>query len=865
MPHNGHMPRRVTAGLAGVACAGLGAWAGQRLGGNAGTAGIGAAVGAVSGAFAPGLTGWLATRSQARDSAARTAELPRAVDLPSRLLDPRRMVVDFTGREDELAELTAWCEYRTGPTLRLITGAGGTGKTRLALRFADRARQLGWHPHWVGDGQEAGALARIRAVTSGRVVLIVDYAETRTGLPGLLREAAADRGAALRILLLARSAGPWWDQLGATEPAVRDQVIAAGPEGRPLSPAVSGLTDDELIRQAVPAFARELGVAPPEHVVFMPGAERARVLELHAAALVAVLNSIQHPSDSPVRVGLADVLGELLHHEERLWLGTARTSGLLEGPAGLTPTAIRRIVAAGCLLGADSEPEALGLLERVPDVPPSGKLAEWLRALYPPEPGSSEWLGTLQPDRLAEHHAVTQLAASPAFAERCLTGLTERQARRAVILLARASAEHDTAGQLLGRLLPLIASVVENLHAPHDTLISIANAIPYPTDTLALAYAVITRRILDTLPPTVHAAERARWLSTHGLALDQVGYAADAITVTEEAVAIYRDLAAASPDRYRADLAGQLINLGVWSSRLGRAAEALPASQEAVAIYRDLAAAGDDRARGGLAAQLNNLGGQLSRLGRLSEALPAADETVVIYRDLVAADPDRYRPGFALALNNLGSRLSEVGRLADALAPAQEAVSIGRELAAVNPGAHRPSLAQSLSNLGARLSDLGRPADALPVGEEAVAIYRDLAAAHPGSYRPGLAKALTDLGVTLSGLGRPGDALPAEQEAVALRRELAAANPGRYRADLADTLNNLGVTLSELGRPAEALPVEQEAVAIRRELAAAGPDRHRADLAQSLVNLAEILDELGRYAEAEEIRGEEACLPDDLS
>src|SRR5215469_18800202 len=170
MPHNGHMPRRVTAGLAGVACAGIGAWAGQRLGGNAGTAGIGAAVGAVSGAFAPGVTGWLATRSQTRDSAARTAELPRAVERPSRLLDPRRKVVDFAGREDELAWLTAWCEDRAGPTLRLITGAGGTGKTRLALRFADCARELGWHPHWVGDGQEADALARIRAVTSGRVL-----------------------------------------------------------------------------------------------------------------------------------------------------------------------------------------------------------------------------------------------------------------------------------------------------------------------------------------------------------------------------------------------------------------------------------------------------------------------------------------------------------------------------------------------------------------------------------------------------------------------------------------------------------------------------------------------------------------------
>jgi tetratricopeptide (TPR) repeat protein len=812
------MPRRVTAGLAGVACAGLGAWAGQRLGGSTATAGIGAAVGAVSGAFAPSVTGWLATRSESRDSATRTAELPRAVELPSRLLDPRRKVVDFAGREDELAWLTAWCETGTGPTLQLITGAGGAGKTRLALRFADRARQLGWHPHWIGDGQEADALARIRAVTSGRVLLIVDYAETKTALYGLLREAATDAGAGLRILLLARSAGPWWDQLCASEPAVRDQVIAAGPEGRPLTPAVAGFTDDELIRQAIPAFASELGVPPPEHVVLTPMADRARVLELHAAALVAVLNSIRDPSASQVRVGLADVLGELLHHEERFWLGTARTSGLLEGPAGLTPVAIRRIVAAGCLLGAGSEQEALDLLERVPEVPRSAKLAEWLRALYPPEPGSGEWLGTLQPDRLAEQHAVTQLAASPAFAERCLTGLTERQARRAVILLARASAEHDTAGKLLGQLLPLISSVVENLHAPHDTLVSIANVIPYPTDTLALAYAVITRRILDTLPVDADAAERALWLRRHGLAVDQVGSPADAITVTREAVGIYRDLAAASPDRHRADLADALNSLGVWSSHLGQDAEALPVSQEAVAIYRDLVAAGQERYGGALAGALTNLGIRFSALCRPAEALPAAEEAVAIYRDLAAANPDLYRRGLAGALHNLGIRLADLDRPADALPPTREAVTIRRDLAAANPGPHRPLVAGSLSKLGRWLTELDRPAEALPAAEEAVAIYRELGAAHPGSYRVGLARSLTELGVTLFELDRLDDSVAVEQEAAAIWRELTAANPDRYGADLAHTLSNLGVTLFELGRLDDAVTVEQEGLAIAEEI-----------------------------------------------
>jgi Tetratricopeptide repeat len=52
--------------------------------------------------------------------------------------------------------------------------------------------------------------------------------------------------------------------------------------------------------------------------------------------------------------------------------------------------------------------------------------------------------------------------------------------------------------------------------------------------------------------------------------------------VTEEAVAIYRELAATSPDSYRPDLAPSLDNLGARFSELGRPAEAAAAHEEAM-------------------------------------------------------------------------------------------------------------------------------------------------------------------------------------------------------------------------------------------------------------------------------------------
>ena len=69
--------------------------------------------------------------------------------------------------------------------------------------------------------------------------------------------------------------------------------------------------------------------------------------------------------------------------------------------------------------------------------------------------------------------------------------------------------------------------------------------------------------------------------------LSDGGRREEALPVTEEAVAIYRELAAAYPDRYRPDLARSLSNLGAWFSALGRPAEALPAEREVVEAYRE--------------------------------------------------------------------------------------------------------------------------------------------------------------------------------------------------------------------------------------------------------------------------------------
>ena len=130
-------------------------------------------------------------------------------------LRPEAQVVRFWPRP-ELGVLREWCTGGGRLGVRLVTGEGGSGKTRLALQLAEEVTGDGWRVLWVERGQEGAAVSTVRAAGEP-AVLVVDYAETRAGLAGLLADAEkATRDEdcpELRVVLLARSAGEWWRQL----------------------------------------------------------------------------------------------------------------------------------------------------------------------------------------------------------------------------------------------------------------------------------------------------------------------------------------------------------------------------------------------------------------------------------------------------------------------------------------------------------------------------------------------------------------------------------------------------------------------------------------------------------------------------
>lgn len=375
----------------------------------------------------------------------------------------------------------------------------------------------------------------------------------------------------------------------------------------------------DLVRAAVPEFARALGTAVrgPIQVVVPEGP--VPILVLHATALLAVLEARDRPPVGSVRVVASEqVLAGLLDRERTFWLGSARTAGLA-GPGGLDSVTAAQAVAVACLITVVDESGAAQALRRVPGLTdaPSGqlrKIARWLRQLYPTERadtavGGTRWWGYLQPDLLAERHVVYQLADAADFANACLQGLTPEQARGALTVLARACAHRAQAPALIaaalreelttlgvpaiavaiqtgGRLGGILADVFAHANASLATLIQFEEAIPYPSVALAEAAAVLAERINLTLPEDAELAEIARWRHRLGLLFAQAGRPDQALAVTQEAITAYRELAATSPDRYRPYLAESLDNLTARFSTLGRGAEAEAACAEAQAIHR---------------------------------------------------------------------------------------------------------------------------------------------------------------------------------------------------------------------------------------------------------------------------------------
>ncbi|MFF9273351.1 tetratricopeptide repeat protein, partial [Streptomyces rochei] len=602
------------------------------------------------------------------------AAVARNLRSPAALLRADAEAVAFHGRESELADLHAWCE--TGPPdiqVRVLTGPGGQGKTRLARRLTDTLGWRGWvtghlSPDLTDDPTPDAAPPDFTTLTTSLpLLLVVDYAETR---PRLLRRFITHLHRSrhrVRVLLLARSDGQWRTGSLQAIADVRDLLEEA--PVIPLAPLIPTSQAPQDRRHAFHRAAHDLALllpllpALPAHewtalaATLRPPADLHEprydnVLTLQMAALVGLLQHGPRPVDAapgtpPERT--------LLQHEDRFWEASANSPAYR---LALPVPTLGAAVAVAALCGAGTKDEAVRVITTLPSLPAhqTATTAAWLASLYPAD-GDRYW-GSLQPDRIAEYHASHTLTEGDILLPALLSAAAPGQQAHLITVLARAAIAHYNTGRTTAseQVLTILDTALDTAPLSNQGVQSAADALPYPSRVIA----PLALRLSTVLAHT------------------------------------HQQLAAGDPAAYEPDLSMSLSNLGIWLAEAGRHGEALTTTDEAVKIRRRLAQDNPAAYEPNLAGSLSNLGIQLAEMGHRREALTTTDEAVKIYRRLAQDNPATYEPNLATSLSNLGIQLAETGRHSEALTTTDEAVKIYRRLAQDNPATYEPNLATSL-------------------------------------------------------------------------------------------------------------------------------------------------------------------------
>ncbi|MFI6076473.1 hypothetical protein ACIA5C_33515 [Actinoplanes sp. NPDC051343] len=731
-----------------------------------------AVVAVVVGSFGPTVIDrWAAHEEKQR----RRAELKRDVEVrrtgsASWLLHPDRHVVPFFGRARALAELEAWATDPGSPVVRLVTGAGGVGKTRLAQHFTDRL--AGWEVTSAHLDDEEKIVEHVTAGNRGhRRLVLVDYAEARNpvGLARLLWVAHETGG--VKVLCLARHAGEWWTTLSKSflaQGSLLDQLTEPS-NVLELAPQVGDQSPGQVVADAVAAFADRLG----RPVVKVPDRTRdpqAPVLQLHAEALVLVM-------DGGYRKGRHDVLSEVLRHEARYWRGAASRAHLPSVEDPHSDAVLRQLVGLATLLGADDSGQVKALVKRAPllsdaDADATRRYASWLGDLYPLDPEGGGGLGVVQPDLLAEALAVRVLEeCEPAERTQVFTVLRPEQAVRALTVLGRACAHQPAADDLIGialradvpqmiaavvqvavqfpgRFTRRMAELVDSADLDWYQACELAGRISHPTVELGRLATALTTRIVEHFPSAAPPSIRAFWASSNAIRLNDVGRGADALVAGQKAVDLYQELAATNADEFLPLLARAVNNHASRLAEADQEEEALRFSQYSVDLRRKLVVSDQFTYLPDLANAVINHALRLARAVREPEALDFSQEAVGLYRKLVTPNCDKYRPELAMALNNHALRLATAGR-PNAVATIRDAVGLGRELVGKNRDAHLPVLAASLCNVGSVGFEVGDVDDeVIALTAEGLRYFEELARAEPGAYarrRDQAASVLTEL------------------------------------------------------------------------------------------------------------------------
>ena len=271
-----------------------------------------------------------------------------------------------------------------------------------------------------------------------------------------------------------------------------------------------------------------------------------------------------------------------------------------------------------------------------------------------------------------------------------------------------------------------------------------------------------------------------------------------------------------------------LAGAGALARNQGDYEQATARLSESLALQRQL---GDKR---GIASALNHLGRVFYLRGDYKGAISLLEESLAIRRQL--GD----RKGMADSLGHLGLVLKALGDYERAITLHEESLALQRELA------DKRGIATALSNLGFVRYDQGDNSRAAALFEESLALRREL------GDKPGIAADINNLGRVTQAQRNYARATSFFEESLALQRELG------DQAGIATLLNNLGTVVHDQSLYEQASEYYAQSLAIYRQ------QGNQAGVALLLNNLGLVAKDQGEIQQAKAFYAEALALFQEL-
>ncbi len=748
---------------------------------------------------------------------------------PSHLLRAEEALMPFDDSARPFFDaLIAWVRRDSGSVeAKLIVGQGGAGKTRTAIEVCKSLRDYGYVSGFIlGEMSLRGAdeLAReIRGHGGDKFCLVIDYAETRADvflklLSGIISDGVPR---CVKILLLARAGGEWWEQL-----STRSSHCAAFLESRACTgpfeiPILYGSDKGRVdaYRDALGIFSKVLNIPRPAHIPSLVSEHYGHPLFVHMAALMSVLGERATTAENLSR--------SLLNHERRYW-----RMAVLHDPHGQSEDDyVRLMVLASLCDGVVSEKS----IERewVAAGGQKSVLSRVFRALAPLYPGRQGLQG-LKPDILGE--ALVAQTALVADDQRLIS---------AVLASSQMSIRHS-ALTCLARTLrhrPDLASLVEKsllstFHVCCKELVracvETGGALP---DIAARAFSLLPLasriRIARLLEPDF--AQENTPLSGLDVAIEEANYE----------IAAKRAGKGGDKSSGKLGVAKALHNLSEAYSRDGQSAKSFGCSMRSEEIFGALCASAPTVHSAGWARALGSHGNNLCRQGLPDQALVFFERAQAIYRDLISSGDASRRSDLANVMGGASIALVDLGDNDGAIDYTQGALDIYSSLAEASPEEFNPSLALALNNYANRLSEVGRVSDAMVASKRSLEIQAALAIDHPERYEANLATALSNHATVLSASGCIERALEVSLQSKLILERLSAMRPDRFDQVYASSLGNLANYFFEVGNFQSSLDNSLRSVEKLERLYVQDKIRYSASLESALVNHAGLLELCG--------------------